>query len=129
LTCSDFTWETAGKIDIEEPRDHTVPTGKGTAKSNDEVKKSERSLFSRLTKNTDKAGGEPTLPTIADDGGSLVKEAVEKPFELKNLNLKVPKGSFIAIVGRIGCGKVWAVAVSKLPNTKFLGVRALCSRH
>jgi ATP-binding cassette subfamily C (CFTR/MRP) protein 1 len=36
-----------------------------------------------------------------------VKEE-EKPFELKNLNLKVAKGSFIGIVGRVGSGKVGA---------------------
>ncbi|PPQ81812.1 hypothetical protein CVT25_013648 [Psilocybe cyanescens] len=29
----------------------------------------------------------------------------EKPFELKNLKFVVPQGSFVGIVGRVGCGK------------------------
>jgi ABC-type glutathione transport system ATPase component len=30
----------------------------------------------------------------------------EKPFELTDIALRVPKGSFVAIVGRVGTGKV-----------------------
>lgn len=30
----------------------------------------------------------------------------EKPFELTDIALRVPKGSFVAIVGRVGSGKV-----------------------
>ena len=35
-----------------------------------------------------------------------MQEADEKPFELKGLDIAVPKGSFVAIVGRVGLGKV-----------------------
>lgn len=50
------------------------------------------------------------LPTTAS-GDEEKKKAEEdkeeeKPFELKDLNLKIPKGSFVAIVGRVGSGKV-----------------------
>jgi ABC-type bacteriocin/lantibiotic exporter with double-glycine peptidase domain len=30
----------------------------------------------------------------------------EKPFELTDIALRIPKGSFVAIVGRVGSGKV-----------------------
>ena len=30
----------------------------------------------------------------------------EKPFELTDITFRVPKGSFVAIVGRVGSGKV-----------------------
>ena len=35
-----------------------------------------------------------------------VKNDQETPFELKNLKMSVPKGSFVGIVGRVGSGKV-----------------------
>jgi ABC-type nitrate/sulfonate/bicarbonate transport system ATPase subunit len=34
-------------------------------------------------------------------------EGAERPFELKNLKLVIPQGTFVAIIGRVGCGKVW----------------------
>lgn len=74
-----------------------------------------------MTKGKGKAGEEPELPTVAHkevDGESPVKEPDEKPFELKNLNFSVPKGSFIAIVGRIGCGKVSAIAAVILQDAE-----------
>ncbi|KAG6856149.1 hypothetical protein H0H87_007054 [Tephrocybe sp. NHM501043] len=51
-----------------------------------------------------------TLSTVAEQSPAearekAVEEEVEKPFELRNLKLAVPKGSFVAIVGRVGSGK------------------------
>ena len=107
----DFTWETAGK-----PVDsgHKSMKGKGTSEmkksepmSLQESKSKKRNLF--RSKN-----GQPelVLPTTASktpsDGvaeGETGK-VEEKPFELKNVKFKVPKGSFVAIVGRVGSGKV-----------------------
>ncbi|KAJ7100917.1 multidrug resistance-associated ABC transporter [Mycena belliarum] len=42
------------------------------------------------------------LPTVAEKSAP---GATEKPFELNNLHLAVPKGAFVAIVGRVGSGK------------------------
>jgi hypothetical protein len=41
-----------------------------------------------------------------NEAEGLMQEADEKPFELKGLDIAVPKGSFVAIVGRVGLGKV-----------------------
>ena len=35
-----------------------------------------------------------------------IVDVEEKPFELKDLKFRVPKGAFVAIVGRVGSGKV-----------------------
>ena len=40
---------------------------------------------------------------ISEDVPSAVEE---KPFDLKGLRLEIPKGAFVAIVGRVGSGKV-----------------------
>ena len=55
--------------------------------------------------------GKTSLPVTTSD---LEKENLkdvgtidqETPFELKNLNMSVPKGAFVGIVGRVGSGKV-----------------------
>lgn len=50
----------------------------------------------------------PVLPTSNADVDSEGKDAEkkkEKPFELRDLALKIPRGSFVAIVGRVGSGK------------------------
>ena len=51
------------------------------------------------------------MPTDAGKDGKGKTSDVkpeDKPFELKNLELKIPKGAFVAIVGRVGSGKVCA---------------------
>lgn len=104
----DFTWETAGK-----PVDNGQKLEKGTdrkgdprAKKLDEKPAREKRERKRGSKN----GKEPVLPTTAKSDDATEKEeenkADEKPFELKNLKLQVPKGAFVAIVGRVGSGKV-----------------------
>ena len=45
------------------------------------------------------------LPTTTDGKPEDEKKAEDKPFVLKDLNLKIPKGSFVGIVGRVGSGK------------------------
>ncbi|KAJ7730232.1 multidrug resistance-associated ABC transporter [Mycena maculata] len=85
-----FAWETAGKI--EDPKfAGGGRAGKGRAKKDGKGKK-----------------GAAVLPTTADNGtssGTATPGEEEKPFELKNLKLSVPKGAFVAIVGRVGSGK------------------------
>ncbi|KAG2004754.1 ATP-binding cassette transporter [Coprinopsis cinerea AmutBmut pab1-1] len=91
----DFAWETVGSPDH------------GDGKKKDKDKAKDKASSDKGSKNGKK--GESELPTHVDEKSSLKeKESVkeeEKPFELKNLNLKVAKGSFIGIVGRVGSGK------------------------
>ncbi|TCD67438.1 hypothetical protein EIP91_012410 [Steccherinum ochraceum] len=51
----------------------------------------------------------PDTSAAPSKRGSLIKEpldsADDKPFELNGLHIKVPKGAFVAIVGRVGSGK------------------------
>ena len=82
----DFTWEEVRKEDAGAAKD---PATKATA-GNDAA---------------------PTLPTTAppDDQAQEKEQEKEKPpdkpFELKDLKLRIPKGAFVAIVGRVGSGK------------------------
>ncbi|KAJ7800822.1 P-loop containing nucleoside triphosphate hydrolase protein [Mycena olivaceomarginata] len=52
-----------------------------------------------------KMGGE--LPTTNDKtaSGTTTPREEEKPFELRDLKFSVPKGAFVAIVGKVGSGK------------------------
>ena len=89
----DFTWEVAGKVEgnkFSGKGGKTRPDGKPRM----EKKKSSKSK-------------EPVLPTVAPKVEENEKgEEEEKPFELRDLKFSVPKGSFVAIVGRVGSGKV-----------------------
>ncbi|KAG6916304.1 hypothetical protein DXG01_007461 [Tephrocybe rancida] len=87
----DFTWEAAAATP-NKPEEKESKADKG--KSRKGKKKKDLDM----------------LPTVADELGPEVQEksvedTPEKPFELKNLKLLVPKGSFVAIVGRVGSGK------------------------
>ena len=96
----DFTWETAKKPQAAGKSGKDAK--KGSAKTEEPQKqgKKRRSLFGG-----DKKGD--VLPTVAPVGEKeKVEESEEKPFELKNLNFKVRKGAFVAIVGTVGSGKV-----------------------
>ncbi|KAI0701736.1 multidrug resistance-associated ABC transporter [Earliella scabrosa] len=101
----DFTWETIRKGD-EGPKflhGHKKPGEKGKA-GNGKKEKADRKK---------KDAPSSVLPTTNDDAEESELEEKErekepleeKPFELKNLKLRVPKGSFVAIVGRVGSGK------------------------
>jgi hypothetical protein len=60
------------------------------------------------------------LPTTNEKtaSGATTPREEEKPFELRNLKFSVPKGAFVAIVGKVGSGKVrwtgclWTVHVA-----------------
>ncbi len=95
---ADFTWEAGRK----EPGAGASKAAK--AKAAAEAKANEKRLSGKGKK-------EPVLPTVASEKASgkekeLAEETEEKPFELKDVKLKIPKGSFVAIVGRVGSGKV-----------------------
>ena len=89
----DFTWEVAGKVEGNRF------SGKGGKKKPDAKPKPEKKKSSK-SKN-------PVLPTVAPKVEEKEKGGEEeKPFELRDLKFSVPKGSFVAIVGRVGSGKV-----------------------
>ncbi|KAF7297335.1 Multidrug resistance-associated ABC transporter protein [Mycena indigotica] len=87
-----FTWETVEKLDGSKfgAKKGKGPGGGKGKKSGKDIKKS-RSV----------------LPTTSSDpaSGAVTPAEEEKPFELKNLKMTVPRGAFIAIVGRVGSGK------------------------
>jgi len=89
----DFTWETAGKL--ESKFDTGAQNGGKKSKGR---------------KANGKAEEGPVLPMsvrTVQSGGEEKEKEEEEPFELKNLKLSVPKGAFVAIVGRVGSGKVF----------------------
>lgn len=107
----DFTWETVSSL-------QTARGKKGAAKV--KAKGGEKANGKKISK---KEANKDVLPTstqdISDDeskdDGKTIEDSKmkdqpdtedEKPFELKKLRMIVPKGAFVAIVGRVGSGKV-----------------------
>ena len=96
----DFTWETVlgekkGKGKAEEKSDKKDP--------NDDKVQSKR-------KRSKKTTNQNLLPSTIDDSKTTgIDDSTEKeepPFSLNDLRFEVPKGAFVAIVGRVGSGKV-----------------------
>ncbi|KAG6873111.1 hypothetical protein C0995_002774 [Termitomyces sp. Mi166 len=99
-----FVWETAGKIPIDDK------SGKNKNATKEQAKRNKRRDLDTLPTNTDE------LDTTQEKG-----HEEEKPFELKNLKLRVPKGSFVAIVGQVGSGKVvLGGTVAYVPQTAWI---------
>ena len=128
----DFTWETAHKPPPEKLPDFTKPQGKHGPSRPPPEKKDKKNKGEKAKKAGKRRGwfgrkekGGPVLPTDAstadEKGGKDKKDETEKPFELKNLNFKVPRGSFAVILGPIGSGKVghtcWSAVPSCSPHT------------
>jgi ATP-binding cassette subfamily C (CFTR/MRP) protein 1 len=107
----DFAWETAGRL--VEPKfasDDEKANAEGSDKEKKKKDKKKKAKAQKVKK------GEAALPTTTEEGSDLPgekdgedgKETMkedEKPFELKELKLDIPKGAFVAIVGRVGSGK------------------------
>ncbi|RDX54457.1 multidrug resistance-associated ABC transporter [Lentinus brumalis] len=89
----DFTWE--------EVRKANAAAKSKPSKEQKALAKKEEKRKSKVKKH------ESLLPTTAspEDKEKEKEKSAEKPFELKDLKLKVPKGSFVAIIGRVGSGK------------------------
>ena len=86
----DFTWEVSGKV-------------LGNKFSGKDGKKRPNTK-PKLEKNKYKG---PVLPIVTPKMEEKEKgDEEDKPFELRDLKFSVPKGSFVAIVGRVGSGKV-----------------------
>ncbi|KLO13407.1 multidrug resistance-associated ABC transporter [Schizopora paradoxa] len=104
-TNATFAWETVGKP-AQAPGGkfgRAGQKGKGAAAAAQQQGGKTRG---RSKGKKDKKGG-PILPTTAADasGSGEKKKSDGKPFELRDLQLNIPRGSFIAIVGRVGSGK------------------------
>ncbi|KAF9019789.1 multidrug resistance-associated ABC transporter [Hymenopellis radicata] len=90
-----FTWESAGPSQGPKfERSVTAKANKPRAAKGAKAKKDE-------VLPTTTGAGNDSEEKSKDDETSLE----EKPFELRDLHLAVPKGSFVAIVGRVGSGK------------------------
>jgi ATP-binding cassette, subfamily C (CFTR/MRP), member 1 len=58
-------------------------------------------------KGKDGKGGKKGNSSRKQSFDEAVKEPTpEKPFEMRDLNMEVKRGQLVAIVGRVGCGKV-----------------------
>ena len=87
--------------------------GKGDGPQDEKMGSSKGNKWWKRAKKETAQGG--VLPTsTADLGEEEAKigeeknkgDETERPFELNNLKFVVPKGAFIGIIGRVGCGKV-----------------------
>lgn len=95
----DFSWEVAGEIGKDEGAGKAKDKGKQASKPDTPKPQAskKKSLFSRGSK-----GGElPTTAAPEDFKKEKSVESEERPFELKNLKLKIARGSFVAIVGKV----------------------------
>lgn len=82
---ADFTWEE--QIDEQSKRDAAAPPPE-TARAAEDSKTTEQAVVD-----------------VATPSGTSTPTVKRQPFTLSNLNITVPKGSFVAFVGRVGCGK------------------------
>jgi ABC-type multidrug transport system fused ATPase/permease subunit len=92
----DFTWEKAVHLtgsDVDSGAEEIVK------KANENRNKDEQEHVSNQK--------DAILPTtVVDLSDSPPGETDDNLFELKNLKIDIPKGSFVAIVGQVGSGKV-----------------------
>jgi ABC-type glutathione transport system ATPase component len=109
-----FSWETAGKI--EEPKFDAGAAGGGRggmggARGRGGGRGGGAGRGGGPKKKAKGKKGSELLPTANEKdtpsaSGAATPREEEKPFELKNLRFSVPKGAFVAIVGKVGSGKV-----------------------
>ena len=101
----DFTWEKV--FGEKEGKDEEKEKGKAEEKSD---KKNHNDKEQSRRKKSKKMTSQNILPSTTDDnkisGNDDSPEKEEPPFSFKDLRFEVPKGAFVAIVGRVGCGKV-----------------------
>jgi ATP-binding cassette subfamily C (CFTR/MRP) protein 1 len=121
----DFEWEVVPKLGAEDEKEEKLSDTAKMIKELEEkkAKKLEEKKRRKEEKSRKKSGpiadGEngiggsslqPLPISVADviKDTNKVDEPIEKPFALNGLHLTVPKGAFVAIVGRVGSGKVYA---------------------
>ncbi|CAA7270432.1 unnamed protein product [Cyclocybe aegerita] len=100
----DFVWETV--INSLDEKDGKFDKGKGDAltSSGRAPQKEDAKRWWKRSSKKEQSGILPSSNAEVEKDGEKDKEK-EAPFELNNLNFIVPKGAFIAIVGRVGSGK------------------------
>jgi len=82
---------------------------------------------------------QPLSPAVADEKGTVVgeiegdpeepKTPEETPFGLKDLKMDVSKGDFVAVVGRVGSGKVCPQVIGLTVHLNDLILRARFSKR
>jgi ATP-binding cassette subfamily C (CFTR/MRP) protein 1 len=98
----DFTWETV----LGEKKEKSKVEEKSDT-NDDGVQQSRWKKSKNL-----KTKSQNLLPSTIDDskitgdGDNSTEKEEEPPFSFHDLRFEVPKGAFVAIVGRVGCGKV-----------------------
>lgn len=112
-----FSWEVAGKIEgkfdkakVAELSEEEKKKKAEEDKAKAEEEKAKAKAAKAAKKKQAKKSAEEGLPVYNDEDPEKVKDMEtalreETPFALENLHLKVPKGSFVTIVGRVGSGK------------------------
>ena len=108
----EFTWEVVGGLNAMDGKDGKKSGKKDTKSKGKSVEKEKKGLKSRLfkKKGEEKKDGLPihssgSSVTAAPSPSPVPDQEDEKPFALDSLDLRIPKNSFVAIVGRVGTGK------------------------
>lgn len=113
----DFTWETVIGVKEEKSKPEENSNNDKGVLGKDKEKKAEKKVAKDAVQSrwwkSKKTTGQDQLPSTIDDtemkgdGDNNITEIQEEPpFSLKDLRFEVSKGAFVAIVGRVGCGKV-----------------------
>ncbi|KAF9262693.1 multidrug resistance-associated ABC transporter [Marasmius fiardii PR-910] len=98
-----FTWDAV--VGLEDQLDK-----KGKEGDSELAKANKKEAKKKQEKKGKTPQEDSTLPTTKDDVPAPETfegedAAAQEPFKLKNINMTVPKGRFVAIVGQIGSGK------------------------
>jgi ATP-binding cassette subfamily C (CFTR/MRP) protein 1 len=127
----DFVWETVQRKDDDaaaaERRERWSWKGKGKGRRH-RFRQRVRSKWEHFKRHRDAMDApllseeDHLLPIepFKETMGEGEREEEGKPFELRNLELKVPRGAFVAIVGPVGSGKVSGLSA---PNAHILTYR------
>lgn len=100
----EFIWEVADTLEGKSKPDEKEKAKKATKKE----KKSKRDKKAKKDAKDDEKDTLPThssRSTVTAISSSLPLVDDPEPFSLRSISLRIPKGSFVAIVGRVGAGK------------------------
>ncbi|KAL0574913.1 hypothetical protein V5O48_007057 [Marasmius crinis-equi] len=107
-----FTWDSVigleAKLDKKEKEKEEVAKREKDEKEKKEKEKKAKKGKKKKKPGTDEEEKEdPSLPTTTADLSETAEDEkpAQEPFQLKNINMTVPRGAFVAIVGQIGSGK------------------------